>query len=303
MIATALLLSLAGDAKVTAEVPSYYVTGQPFKVRLALEAPADGAKLEGWQLHQSAFVVDGKALGEHANLDPLQLKAGERKTIEIDLTSFLKPTADFELAWSKLPAKKVRILEAAPKELKFTDEKAVPAAELSKYWALLSTSRGEILVEFWPDVAPNHVRNFLDLSNTGFYNGLTFHRVSPGFMIQGGDPDGNGSGGGPRRLKAEFSQKMHARGVLSMARSSDPNSASSQFFVMHADSPHLDGQYSAFGMVVSGMEAVDKIANAPGTPIPAGGNRPNVPQVINSAIVVKVPADPASFRAQKTAQK
>jgi peptidyl-prolyl cis-trans isomerase B (cyclophilin B) len=179
------------------------------------------------------------------------------------------------------------------------DEKAMPAAELSKYWVLLGTSRGDILVEFWPDVAPGHVRNFLDLSYTGFYNGLTFHRVIPGFMIQGGDPDGNGTGGGPRRLKAEFNQKKHVRGVLSMARSNDPNSASSQFFVMHQDSEHLDGQYSAFGIVVSGMDAVDKIVNAPR----GAGDRPNVPQVINTAVVVKAPADPASFKTQKTAQK
>ena len=289
----------AGDAKVTVDAPSYYVAGQAFKVRLNLEAPADGAKLEGWQLHQTAFSVDGKPLGEKANLDPLELKAGEKKTIELDLGQMLKATADFELAWGTQPAKKVRVLEGAPKDLKFMDATAMPAAELAKYWVLLSTNRGDILVEFWPDVAPNHVRNFLDLSSSGFYDGVTFHRVIPGFMIQGGDPDGNGTGGGPRKLKAEFNQKKHVRGVLSMARSADPNSASSQFFIMHADSPHLDGQYSAFGIVVSGMEAVDKIVNAPR----GAGDRPNVPQVINRALVIKAPADPASFRAQKTVQK
>jgi len=311
MIAAALLLSLvspAGDAKVTAEVPSYFVSGQPFKVRLGIEAPADGAKLEGWQVTPAAFAVDGKALGEHGTQAALELKAGERKTIEVDLTPALKATADFEITWGTLPAKKVRLLEAAPKDLKFEDEKAMPTAELTKYWVLLSTSRGDILCEFWPDVAPNHVRNFLDLSSSGFYNGTTFHRVIPGFMIQGGDPDGTGSGHGPRQLKAEFNDKRHVRGVLSAARQGTPNvpgpqdplkdTASCQFFIVHQESPHLDGNYTAFGMVVSGIEVVDKIVNAP-----ASQTRPNVPQVINRAVVVKVPADPASFKSQKTAQK
>ena len=300
MIAAALFLSLAGEAKVTPEWPSYFVPGQPFKVRLKLEAPAHGAKLEGWQLTPAGFTVGGKALGNKGKEGALELAAGAKKTIEVDLGTNLQAAADFELAWGSLAPHKVRVLEGVPKDTKFTDEAALPAAELAKYWALLTTNRGEILVEFWPDVAPKHVRNFLDLSQTGFYNGTTFHRVMPGFMIQGGDPDGTGSGRGPRMLKAEFNQKKHVRGVLSMARSTSPDSASSQFFVMHADSPHLDGQYSAFGKVVSGMAVVDLIANAPGTPIAgSGGTRPSTPQVIEKAIVVKVPADPAAYHESK----
>jgi peptidyl-prolyl cis-trans isomerase B (cyclophilin B) len=131
--------------------------------------------------------------------------------------------------------------------------------------ATIETTEGTIQVEFWPDVAPQHVNNFIDLSKQGFYNGLIFHRVIPGFMIQGGCPQGSGMGSnGNKRLKAEFNNRpdrRHMRGVLSMARSGDPNSASSQFFIMHKDSPHLDGQYSAFGKVTSGIEAVDKIVN------------------------------------------
>jgi cyclophilin family peptidyl-prolyl cis-trans isomerase len=296
MIAAAFFLALAsaapGDAKVTFVAPSFHVTGQPFKVRLSLEAPADGATVEGWQLHQSAFSVDGKPLGERANLDPLQLEGGEQKSIDMDLGPMLKATGDFELGWGSLPAKKVKLLEAAPKELKFMDEASVPKADLSKYWVLLATNRGDILLEFWPDVAPNHVRNFLDLAHTGFYDGITFHRVMPNFMIQGGDPDGNGSGGGPRKVKAEFNSKKHVRGVLSAARlGNDINSATSQFFIVHQDSPHLDGQYSAYGQVVTGMEAVDKIANAP-----SSQTRPNSPQVIQRAVVVKA-GDAAAFKA------
>ena len=200
------------------------------------------------------------------------------------------------------PAHKVRVLEAAPKGLKFMDEAALPAAELTQYWVLLRTNCGDILAEFWPDVAPNHVRNFLDLSSTGFYDGLTFHRVIPGFMIQGGDPDGTGDGNGPRKLQAEFSDRKHTPGVLSMARHGtsgkkgpeDPlkDTASCQFFIMHKDYPSLDGSYSAFGKVVLGMAAVDAIVNAPKGP----NDRPKDPQVMERVLVVKAPADAAAWR-------
>ena len=117
--------------------------------------------------------------------------------------------------------------------------------------------------------APLTVENFLSLVKEGFYDGLIFHRVIPGFMIQGGDPLGNGMGGSEKRIKGEFAANghpnplKHTRGVISMARSMDKNSASSQFFIMHADAPHLDGQYAAFGKVVEGMETVDEIASIP----------------------------------------
>src|SRR5579875_1101335 len=151
--------------------------------------------------------------------------------------------------------------------------------------ATVETTEGSFTVEFWPDVAPNHVENFLKLSREGFYNGLIFHRVIPGFMIQGGCPEGTGTGSnGNTRLKAEFNRRpdrRHTRGVLSMARSSDPNSASCQFFVMHQDSPHLDGQYSAFGKVTSGIETVDKIVS-----VPTGANdRPkNPPKIVKITV-------------------
>jgi len=128
---------------------------------------------------------------------------------------------------------------------------------------------GIIELELYPEVAPITVKNFEKLVSEGFYNGLTFHRVIPGFMIQGGDPLGNGMGGSDENIKGEFSANgvennlKHTRGVISMARSYNPNSASSQFFIMHADAPHLDGQYAAFGRVVSGIEVVDEIASIP----------------------------------------
>ena len=127
----------------------------------------------------------------------------------------------------------------------------------------------KIEIELYPDVAPETVKNFEALVSEGFYDGLTFHRVIPGFMIQGGDPLGNGMGGSEKKIKGEFrangfaNNLKHTRGVISMARAYDPNSASSQFFIMHADAPHLDGSYAAFGKVVSGIEAVDEIASIP----------------------------------------
>lgn len=121
--------------------------------------------------------------------------------------------------------------------------------------------------ELYEDIAPISVENFEKLIREGFYNGLTFHRVIPGFMIQGGDPNGNGTGGPGYTIKGEFSMNgvennlKHTRGVLSMARAMDPNSAGSQFFIMVADAPHLDGQYAAFGKIVEGMDTADQIVN------------------------------------------
>jgi len=125
-----------------------------------------------------------------------------------------------------------------------------------------------IKIELYPEIAPNTVKSFISLVNADFYNGLIFHRVIKGFMIQGGCPEGSGTGGPGYQIKGEFIQNgvdntlMHTRGVLSMARSGHPDSAGSQFFLMHQDSPHLDGQYAAFGKVIEGMEVVDVIADS-----------------------------------------
>jgi peptidyl-prolyl cis-trans isomerase B (cyclophilin B) len=127
---------------------------------------------------------------------------------------------------------------------------------------------GELVLKFFPDVAPGHVTNFIKLSKEGFYNGTTFHRVIPGFMIQGGDPNSknadrsaHGMGGPGYKVKAEFNSKPHKRGIVSMARANDPDSAGSQFFICIADANFLDWQYTVFGEVVSGMEVADKIVN------------------------------------------
>ena len=144
--------------------------------------------------------------------------------------------------------------------------------------AVIKTSEGEMVLEFWPHVAPRHVENFQKLAQQGFYDGTCFHRVIKGFMIQGGDPltkdDANqgrwGTGGPSHRIKAEFNDQPHVRGVLSMARSNDPDSAGSQFFICHGDPRFLDRQYTAFGRLIKGDDVLEKIATAPTQP----GDRP-----------------------------
>lgn len=143
---------------------------------------------------------------------------------------------------------------------------AYPIATITMYGG------GVMKAELYPEIAPNTVSNFVTLANSGFYNGVIFHRVIEDFMIQGGDPTGMGTGGPGYRIEGEFSANgfkndlKHTRGVLSMARSMMPNSAGSQFFIMHANSPHLDGQYAAFGKLVEGYEVLDAIATTPTTP-------------------------------------
>lgn len=146
---------------------------------------------------------------------------------------------------------------------------------------------GTITVELYPDDAPISVNNFMHLVNKGFYNGLIFHRVIKDFMIQGGCPDGTGMGGPGYSIKGEFKANgvenniKHERGVLSMARAANPNSAGSQFFIMHKNSPHLDGQYAAFGKVIDGMDIVDKIASVQTNYM----DKPLEPQIINKMVL------------------
>jgi peptidyl-prolyl cis-trans isomerase B (cyclophilin B) len=141
---------------------------------------------------------------------------------------------------------------------------------MSESRATIETKFGNIELKFFPDVAPNHVKNFIELAQKGFYDGTTFHRVIPGFMIQGGDPNSkqpdrskHGQGGPGYTIKAEFNNKPHKRGTLSMARAVHPDSAGSQFFICVADSSFLNKQYTVFGEVISGMEVADKIVSQP----------------------------------------
>jgi len=153
--------------------------------------------------------------------------------------------------------------------------------------AVITTSEGEMILEFWPEVAPGHVANFQKLAQQGFYDGTCFHRVIKGFMIQGGDPltkdEANkshwGTGGPGHQIKAEFNDRPHTRGVLSMARSNDPNSAGSQFFICHGDPRFLDKQYTAFGKLISGDEVLEKIATTQTLPGDRPARRMNVESI------------------------
>jgi peptidyl-prolyl cis-trans isomerase B (cyclophilin B) len=181
-----------------------------------------------------------------------------------------------KLGWALSLAGALCILGAAPTKASGKEKKM--SRDYANTLATIQTDVGDIRIKFYYDKAPKHVQNFVDLAGSGFYNGTFFHRVIPGFMIQGGDPNtkkspedpshpygtgGNAVNGKENRLPAEFNDISHKRGIVSMARSQDPNSASSQFFIVVKDSPFLDGQYTVFGEVISGMDVADKIVNAP----------------------------------------
>jgi peptidyl-prolyl cis-trans isomerase B (cyclophilin B) len=178
-------------------------------------------------------------------------------------------------------------------EPKSTNAPAAAPAKAAAEVAVIKTSEGTMVVEFYPEVAPNHVANFKKLARQGFYDGQCFHRVIKGFMIQGGDPntkdeakkDSWGQGGPGYTINAEFNDKHHARGILSMARTPDPNSAGSQFFICHGDAGFLDHQYTVFGNLIKGDDVLEKIATTP----TEGPDRPV--KRVNIDSVKIVPAD------------
>jgi peptidyl-prolyl cis-trans isomerase B (cyclophilin B) len=160
--------------------------------------------------------------------------------------------------------------ESFSQEVRYKKFSSEEVKKMSEQQAVIRTNLGDITLKFFPEVAPNHVNNFIELAKKGFYNGTTFHRVVPKFVIQGGDPNSknpdrskHGMGGPGYQVKAEFNKKPHRRGTLSMARSAHPDSAGSQFFICVADIPSLDGQYTVFGEVVKGIEVADKIVSQP----------------------------------------
>jgi peptidyl-prolyl cis-trans isomerase B (cyclophilin B) len=180
---------------------------------------------------------------------------------------------DFRRDWFRASGALVLLLfltsgvRGEPKHKIFSPEEV---KKLSETKAIIETKFGNMELRFFPEVAPNHVSNFIELAKKGFYDGTTFHRVIPGFMIQGGDPNSknpdqssHGMGGPGYTVKAEFNEKLHKRGVLSMARAGHPDSAGSQFFICVADASFLDRKYSVFGEVVSGMDVADKIVSQP----------------------------------------
>lgn len=281
---------VAATAKVAVKAPTTYLVGQPFEVTLTYSAPDEAVALESYRLGAGAFSVGGKPLGPRGE-GALDLPKGSELSFSFDLAPALESAGvrqGFKLATLGSDGDvAVSVMRAAAAELNFMDPESVATADLASYRVLLHTNRGDMIVEMYPHLAPNHVRNFLDLSHTGFYDGVKFHRVIPGFMIQGGDPTGTGSGNGPRTLKAEFSSEPHVRGILSAARTNDPNSASCQFFVMHSAYPSLDNKYSVFGKLESGYDVLDAIVTSKTGPGNAGElSRPVEDQQILSATVL-----------------
>ena len=175
----------------------------------------------------------------------------------------------------------------------------VASAETACPIATIEMANGDVMkLELYPDIAPNTAANFIELANSGFYDGLIFHRVIPGFMIQGGDPTGTGMGGPGYAIRGEFASNgfdnplSHTRGVISMARAQDPDSAGSQFFIMHADGDFLDGEYAAFGQVIEGIEAVDHVAEVETDAM----DRPAQDQVIKT---IRVETNGAEYPVEK----
>lgn len=251
-----------GKATFRTEVPSLYIAGEPFEVDLTIQAdPEADSAVSVSTLTPEAWLVDAKPLARRAEDGELRLRAGQSLSTALDLAPLLqerfgKDPRDFRLSFSEGGEPTDVIYLGLPES--GIDFLALPAEQLANYQVVLQTTDGPIWIELWPDVAPNHVRNFLDLCASGYYDGSPFHRVIPTFMIQGGRAkDGSPA---PRKVNAEFSQRPHERGVLSAARlGNDVNSASSEFFIVHEASRHLDGNYSAYGKVISGMDAVDGI--------------------------------------------
>jgi len=303
----ALLSPAAGDAKVTWNAPTRFVKGLSFPVEVRIEAPKDGAAIANWLLTPGAFLLDGKPIAERQGGDIVDLAPGSVLTLSLDLAPAIQASddfksKDFELGFAKEYLETepiaVRVFERAPEGV---DYMTAPIEDLASCQVIMETNRGNMVFEFFPDKAPKHVRNFLDLCESGFYEGSLFHRVGPTFMIQGGDPNTKtpnpatwGQGNGPRQIEAEFNDVKHVRGILSMARSNDPDSASCQFFVMTAPSPFLDGKYSAFGRLVSGEDTLERIASAQiSMRLDQSSGRPAEPQKILSTTIVRA-ASPAA---------
>lgn len=313
MISGLLLLaataSLQESVSATMTAPTLYIEGEPYPATVRIEAPPDRAtKIPAWALSAAGFQLDGTALGLGGTEDVVSLVPGQVIETTLDLAEKIRRSEafqgrDFRLSYVGVPGAGVvesYYLQRAERGIDFMQ---LPAAQLDDYDVVLMTMHGPIWLELWSDVAPEHVRNFLDLAYRGFYDDNHFHRVIPGFMVQGGGekPDRPA----PRRLKNEFNDRRHVAGVLSMARlgvdTKDASgnvipqydSATCEFFIVHKTSPHLDGKYTAFGRVVLGMDAVEATVDSVKdvfNPRNPSTHKPKVRQEILEALVVRAPA-------------
>jgi peptidyl-prolyl cis-trans isomerase B (cyclophilin B) len=291
-LALALPAPAPADSKVTVELAAaekIYVAGKPARVRLSI-ANAGPASL-----HTNNSVVFGVGMkvtpaeGAARTVGEAAAPANARQALLLPAGTTLTTTIDLAPLLSEPFARRGRLKV----ELEVAGFAATPLElEVHPDWtgwnAVLETSLGEMELEFFPEQAPITVANFLELAESGFYDGLSFHRVVKGFMVQGGCPNGDGTGDGPRTIPLEAGRTddapKHLRGTISMAHKADPDSGSCQFFVCHRDQPVLNGNYAAFGRVVSGLETLDAIAEVPCAMAPGGPD--NVPSRPKSKITI-----------------
>lgn len=299
----ALVLAAAPRAQVARKgmvvdwsAPAMFIEGEPYPVRVKLRVPeVDLPPVPTWMLTPSAFIVDGRLLGKRNASLVIEAQPGQVFTAEFDMGSVILASEsfakrDFRLRYGDDRGARileVGFLKSAEKGIEFRE---LPAAQLKDYQVVLRTSRGDLWLELWPHVAPNHVRHFLDLCYTGFYDGSKFHRVIPTYMIQAGAAAQREVG--PQVLEPEFSTRRHVPGVISMAPAGENGRAGDEFFIMHGVAPSLDGRHSAFGQLVGGLDIVDAIANSGNKsyePSDERAYKPPVDQTILKAIVVRAP--------------
>ena len=291
----------------TTSMGGLYIDGESLDLTVeVVNGSGENVAIPLWAFTPAALEVDGRSLGERVE-GQLLLAPGQRLSTTFDLVPALDGIEETHFALRhtlSVDPLEVLHLNRAEKGINFME---LPLEQLGDYQVVMLTTAGPLRFELWPDVAPNHVRNFLDLSYSGFYDGSNFHRVMPGFMIQGGSATPERPA--PRQNTAEFSTRRHVPGVLSAARlGNDVNSATSEFFVVHKAAPNLDGLYTAFGMLAGGMDVVESVVKAvdanhtlinelrkitmidmDNPMVPRVLNRPNPTQSIFRAIVVKAP--------------
>jgi len=286
----------AVDLTVKWTAPSTFIEREPYRVSVEISTlPGEPSPISAWMLSPAAFTLNGRPLEKRDDQTMVMLIAGTKLEVSLDLEPAIRAADNFtsnsfELGFGSDRGKDpitVTFVEAAERGIEFM---TLPLEQLDDYQVVFVTSQGIIRAEMWRKIAPNHVRNFLDLAYTGFYDGTDFHRVIPGQLIHGGKA--NAGSVPPRTVVAEFNAEKHVSGVLSMARGDEINSAACEFFILHGKRPDLDGKFTAFGKVLAGMDAVDRIAASGNKSYRPGdelGYIPPVPQVIEKAIVIKKP--------------
>ncbi|QDV08974.1 Peptidyl-prolyl cis-trans isomerase B [Planctomycetes bacterium Poly30] len=301
----------AGDYQASFTAPELFIQNEPYRVTVDFLAVGEKpCQMPVWLMTPAAWLVNNKPLTRREAEGNVELQPGQKLSVSLDLSGFLTERfegdpIDFRLSFAEtgVDPKDVIYLGLPERGINFEE---LPKEQLGNYQVVLQTTGGPIWLEMWPDVAPNHVRNFLDLASKGFYDGSGFHRVIPTFMVQGGKAASGEVA--PRKLDAEFNSRKHEAGVLSAARlPNDINSATSEFFIVHRKSSGLDGKYSAFGQVIIGMDAVESIVkgvegnyslinrlaanqvrmDSQNALFQQEMNRPNPPQMITQALVVK----------------